>query len=143
MAVFSYHQIRLIRLPAMGRVIFLSVPLRQIKGNRNYFSTELQAMWLKEAFVSFEPESRSKVGSKTPFCLSKARGSWQDSALQGWSPFMMAAVDLSGSSERELQLRSAHFPVSKHINQRLSTGVSSPRHTRRCLGLKKLTSSIC
>lgn len=57
MAVFSYHQIRLIRLAAMGRMIFVSVPLRQIIGNRNYFSKALQAMWLKEALLSFVTES--------------------------------------------------------------------------------------
>lgn len=57
MAVFSYDQIRLIRLAAMGRMIFVSVPLRQIIGNRNYFSKALQAMWLKEALLSFVTES--------------------------------------------------------------------------------------
>lgn len=58
----------------MGRRVFLSVPLRQIKGNRNYFSKALVAVRLKGAFVSFGAESGEKAASEAPFLLPTAQG---------------------------------------------------------------------
>lgn len=81
----------------MGRMIFfLSVPLRQIKGNRNYFSKALLAVWLKGAFVSFGAESGEKAEK-----AEKAQRAQQGPTLEGSQHTPGSGQCSSGQSNSE------------------------------------------